>query len=175
LHQLDHFYLEERVRHFIGNGLALYSLSSAWRTPFLSPAWVAEADKLRRSWKLGSNWHRYAIARLCPKLLDFPEEYVAPIMANAHAPLYWLPSRRQQKVVGYFDYKKFFADERVQFLLLDHARYLDDLIDEKTIRKIIEEHRASGGRQRAISVLLGLAIWRRDTRSTVVEQAANHD
>lgn len=165
LHQLDHFYLEERVRHFIGNGLALYGLSAAWRTPFLSTPWVAEAEKLPRWWKLGSNWHRYAIARLCPKLLDFPEDQVAPMMAKTHPPLYWLPSRRRQKVVSYVDYTSVFADERILSLLLDHARNLQDLIDERMIRNIVEQHRSSRGRQRIISILLGLAMWRRHARS----------
>lgn len=164
LHRLDHFYLEERVRHFIGNGLALYGLSAAWRAPFLSAPWVSEADKLPRSWKLGSNWHRFAIKRLCPDLLAFPEEHVAPAMAARHALFYWLPSHRRQKVVPYMDYTKVFTDKKILSLLLDHARDLDDLIDEETIRTMIEEQQSSGTRQRVISILLGLAIWRHDVR-----------
>jgi hypothetical protein len=163
LRQLDHFYLEERVRHFIANGLTLYGLSARWVAPFLCPAWVAEADKLPRRWKLGSNWHRYAIARLCPELLDFPEEKVAPTMARKHPPLYWLPSRRRQQVVPYADYKAVFADERVLSVLLDHAPDIGDLIDERFVRDLVREHRTNGGmRQRAISILLGLSVWRRD-------------
>ena len=164
LHQLDQFYLEERVRHFIGNGLALYGLSVAWRTPFLSVPWVAQAEKLPRPWKLGNNWHRHAIARLLPELLDYPEEHVGPSMAKRHAALYWLPSRRRRQVVPYVDYNKIFADERILSLLLHHARDVDDLIDGRIIEKIIEEHRSSGGRQRAISILLGIAVWRRSAR-----------
>ena len=171
LHQLDQFYLEERVRHFIGNGLALYGLSAAWRSPFLSVPWVAEAEKLPRPWKLGSKWHRYAIACLCPKLLDFPELRVGPVMARKHPRLYWLPSRRREPVVPYVDEKKVFADERILSLLLEHAQDVDDLIDEKTIRKIIEEHRLSGGRLRAISILLGLAVW----RAAMLKQSAYHN
>lgn len=161
LRQLDHFYLEERVRHFVGNGLALYGLSAAWRTPFLSVPWIAEAEKLPRKWKLGNNWHRHAIARLCHKLLDFPEEHVAPAMAKTHPPLYWLPSRRQQQTVGYADYEKVFRDERILSLLLDHANDVSDLIDPGIIEKIVAEQRISGTRQRAVSILLALAVWRR--------------
>jgi hypothetical protein len=162
LRQLDHFYLEERVRHFIANGLALYGLSARWVAPFLAPAWVAEADRLPRRWKLGSNWHRYAIARLCPDLLDFPEEKVAATMARQHSPLYWLPSRRRQEVVPYVDYKAVFADERVLSVMLDHAADIGDLIDERFVRDLVLEHRARGGtRQRTISILLGLSLWRR--------------
>jgi hypothetical protein len=165
LRQLDHFYLKERVRHFIGNGLTLYGLSARWAAPFLSPAWVAEADKLPRRWKLGSNWHRYAIARLCPDLLEFPEEKVAATMARRHPRLYWLPSRRRQKVVPYVDYKAVFADERLLSVLLDHAADIGDLIDESFVRDIVHEHRTSGTRQRTVSTLLGLAVWRRHARA----------
>ena len=172
LHQLDHFYLEERVRHFIGNGLALYGLSVAWRTPFLSVPWVAEAEKLPRSWKLGNNWHRRAIARLCPRLLDFPEEQVSRTMAKTHAPLYWMKSRRRQQVIPYVDYKKIFADERILSLLGDHAKDMADLIDETTIRKIIDEHRSTGGRQRTISILGALAVWCHDARAADASQSS---
>jgi hypothetical protein len=55
-----------------------------------------------------------------------------------------------------------FCDRRIVDLLLDRSRDIDDLIEQSTVQKIIREHLASnGGRQRVISVLLGLAIWRR--------------
>lgn len=171
LHQLDHFYLEERVRHFVGNGLALYGLSTAWRTPFLSAPWIAEAEKLPRSWKLGNNWHRHAIARLLPELLDYPEEHVAPTMARRHSALYWLPRRRRQPVVPYVDYKMIFSDKRMLSLLIDNACYMEDLIDGKTIRKIVDEHRLSGARQRAVSILTGIAVWRRNVNSAGASQS----
>ena len=94
------------------------------------------------------------------------------MMAKTHAPLYWLPSRRRQKIVSYVDYRKIFADKRILSLLLDHARDLDDLIDARTIRKIVEEHRSSGGRQRVISILLGLAVWRRNARRAGASQSS---
>ena len=50
-----------------------------------------------------------------------------------------------------------------------NARDLSALIEEKTTRKIVQEHRSSGGRQRAISILLGLAVWRRGGRSSNAE------
>jgi hypothetical protein len=162
LRQLDHFYLEERVRHFIGNGLALYGLSARWITPLLSPAWVAEADRLPRRWKLGNHWHRYAIARLLPQLMDFPEEAVAAFMARRRPLFYWLPARRSQKVVPYMDYRKVFADERVLGLLSQLAPELDELFNEQLIPALIAEHRERGTRGRLISILLAMAQWRRE-------------
>src|SRR3954449_1710259 len=50
LHELARFYIDERVRHFYANGLALYGQSASWRTPFLSVPWVAEVEKLARHW-----------------------------------------------------------------------------------------------------------------------------
>ena len=171
LRRLDHFYVQERVTNFIGNGIALYNLCAACRMPFLSQEWVAAADRLPRRWKLGNNWHRYAIAKLCPELLNFPEEHVGPVMAARHAPLYWLPQKRRQETVGYFDYKRFFADERAQSLLLEGAENVDDLIDPRTVTAIVEEHRASGARQRTMSILLGMASLRRHAPVAVpVEQ-----
>ena len=160
LRSLDHFYLEERVRHFIGNGLALYGLSTAWRAPFLSGAWVAEAEMLPRSWKLGSNWHRHALMRLCPQLLQFPEDHVGPTMEATHSPLYWLSSRRRRPVVPYVDYNLILRDRRVLSLLVERAKSISDLIDQKTIENIAKEHLETGVRQRAVSILLGIATWR---------------
>jgi asparagine synthase (glutamine-hydrolysing) len=172
LRQLDHFYLEERVRHFIANGLVLYGLSARWATPFLSPAWIAEADALPRRWKLGNNWHRYAIANLCPELLEFQEEHVGPTMAGKHPPLYWLPSKRRQKVVPYMDYASVFRDDRVLGLMLDHIPDIADLFDEVFLRELVAQHKARGTRQRLISILLGLAVWRRGAQAATTDTPA---
>jgi len=166
LHELARFYIDERVRHFYANGLALYGQSASWRTPFLSVPWVAEVEKLARHWKLGSNWHRFALAHLCPKLLEFPEEMVAPTMAKQHQKFYWLPFRRAQHFVPYFDYTAFFAEERVLSHLLACAPHICDIIDEKKVKRIVEEHRASQQRGRLISILLGLAVWRATAASS---------
>jgi len=166
LRQLDRFYLGERVRHFIGNGLALYGLSARWVTPFLSTAWVAEAEGLPRAWKLGSNWHRYAIERLCPELLRFPEERVAPTMASRHPLLYWLPARRRLPVVPYVDYKAVLADPRMLSLLLSHAEDLGELIDTDFLKNLVREHRTGRApRQRAVSILLAVAAGHRAARA----------
>lgn len=63
--------------------------------------------------------------------------------------------------MGYADYEKVFRDERILSLLLDHANDVSDLIDPGIIEKIVAEQRISGTRQRAVSILLALAVWRR--------------
>jgi hypothetical protein len=69
---LDRFYATQRVRNFIGNGLALYAENGAPRSPFLDTRWVAAAATLPRRQKLGSAWHRKLVASTSPGLLGHP-------------------------------------------------------------------------------------------------------
>jgi asparagine synthase (glutamine-hydrolysing) len=160
MQRLDRFYLQQRVRHFIGNGLALYGETTAWRTPFLSIPWVAAATRLPRSWKLGSNWHRHAIDRLCPALLDFPEERVADHMARRAPMLYWHRRRRQQPVVPYVDYRRLLSQPDILALLADHASAIDDVLPVASQRQLIDAIRNGQRGHRLFSILTSLAIWR---------------
>ena len=69
---LDEFYLRERVRSFISNGLALVSDVCRPRTPFLDSDWINAVRQLPRQFRLGSRWHRLVLKTLCPTLLNFP-------------------------------------------------------------------------------------------------------
>jgi asparagine synthase (glutamine-hydrolysing) len=71
---LTRYYFEQRVPNFYANGIKMYMDSSQWRSPFHSRRWIDQIWNLPASWKLGSNWHRFAIAKNMPKLLEFPEE-----------------------------------------------------------------------------------------------------
>ena len=62
------------MRNFIGNGLALYSQHCSPRSPFLDSRWIRAIAGLDRSERLGSNFHRRAIAAAAPQLLRFPVE-----------------------------------------------------------------------------------------------------
>lgn len=67
---LDTFYATERVRHFIGAGLACYSQFSKPRSPFLDTNWMKSIAAMRRSWKEHNRYHVAAISKCRPRLLD---------------------------------------------------------------------------------------------------------
>jgi hypothetical protein len=175
LRQLDHWYLFERVRHFAGSGLgAVRTANVEWRTPFLSVAWCAEVDRMKRRWKLGQNWHRYTIKELYPDLLDFPEQGVGPTMAARHRLLYWRESNRRQSIIPYFDYACLFSNSGfLNDLFLRLSAQLEDVIDRTTIKKILSDHILNGTRRRAISTLVGLAVWKSGLELTRLTRTHN--
>jgi len=69
---LDYFYATQRVRHFIGNGFALYASASRPMSPFLDHRWMSAVAALRREQKLGEAFHREAIGRFAPQLMTVP-------------------------------------------------------------------------------------------------------
>lgn len=156
---LDRFYLGERVRGFVGNGLKLYGATSNWRVPFIDREWVRQIWSLPREWKLGSNWHRYALEQNAPRLLDFPEEGRSAFMATKAPKLYWKVGRSRQPVVGYFDYGKWFRNGPVPDYLRTHAGQLSEVIDPAVTRKILDDHKETGARSRAVSYLVALLFW----------------
>jgi len=93
LDRLDLFYACHRMRHFIGNRLALYHAAIPTRSPFLDASFVRMGAGLSRRWKLSSRFHRHLIARFCPRLLDFPTDDTITSMAQHDRPLYWLRAR----------------------------------------------------------------------------------
>ncbi len=68
LNNLDIFYTRERVRHLIGNGLALYNDFCDTRSPFLDAQWIKSISHLSRYWKLSSRFHEFIINNNFPKL-----------------------------------------------------------------------------------------------------------
>ena len=71
LNALDAFYVEQRVRHFIGAGLACYATYSKPRSPFLDSKWIESVSLLSRSWKRSSLYHSESIKKLTPSLSEF--------------------------------------------------------------------------------------------------------
>ncbi len=157
---LDRFYLQQRVRHFMGNGLALYRANVDCRTPFLDRDWCSAIAALPRHWKIGANWHRYAIWRNWPQLLDFPEERVGNRMARRAPASYWLPLGRRPDVVPYARYGEWFGSPLIVNAVREHSRGLADLVDLRVVERILHEHEQSSNRVRAVGVLLSLGIWR---------------
>ena len=75
---LDQFYARQRVRHFIGNGLALYAANGSPRSPFLDSKVLRAVRGLRRGDKTANAYHRGGIHEVVPSLLDLP--FNAPLL-----------------------------------------------------------------------------------------------
>lgn len=89
---IDTFYLRERVRNFISNGIELYSDVAAVRLPFLQREWIEAVRSLSRSTRLNCRWHKFAIGKLCRALLDFPTDDTSAPMGH--------PESMKEKIVG---------------------------------------------------------------------------
>lgn len=87
---LDYFYAAERVRKFIGLGLALYRSEYTTMSPFLDSRFIRYAAKLQRSDKLRNTMHRSIIKQLRPELLNFPTDESGIPMGLKSKPLYFL-------------------------------------------------------------------------------------
>lgn len=120
---LDCFYATQRVRHFIGNGLALYAQHSLPRSPFLDARWLRAVGGLARHERLGSNHHRRAIATLRRELLEFPVGAGGPMERRAPY-LYYL---RKDRSVGYSPFDQVIRDPRVLEIVAE-ATVLDEIL-----------------------------------------------
>jgi asparagine synthase (glutamine-hydrolysing) len=156
---LDRFYLEQRVRNFTANGLKLTFAHAACRTPFLGREWTVLAWNLPRRWKMGNNWHRYALARNEPALMDFPEEHIG-IRVRENAPsFYWTRFRKRRPVVGYAKYRDWLAEGPLADHLRANAHQIAEIIAPETVLKILDQHRTDRSRERVLSLLLSLIYW----------------
>src|SRR5262249_36577096 len=90
---LDYFYAAERLRNFIGLGLALYRASFPTMSPFLDARFIRAAARLPRHQKLADRTHRAVIGKLQPALLDFPTDETGRPMRNAPNGFYFLKHR----------------------------------------------------------------------------------
>lgn len=118
---LDRFYATQRVRHFIGNGLALYAIHGQPVSPFLDARWVAATGRLPRSAKLGSNYHRRIIERNAPRLLKHPLGGGGPVSARARRG-YWRDRSRVQSYNPIAEVLSSAASEAI----LRESRHLDE-------------------------------------------------
>jgi hypothetical protein len=135
---LDCFYATQRVRHFIGNGLALYARHNVPRSPFLDVRWIRAISALSRSERLGSNYHRRAITALRPDLLDFPVGTGGP-MASRAPPFYYL---RDGRPVGYSPFGQALATPMLQEMVVESDN-LDEILPRTD--RIIEMRRQGAG------------------------------
>lgn len=160
LTKLDTFYLRERLQNFLGNGIAMYNDTTTALMPLLSERWVAQVAGLPRRWRLGDNWHRFAIARLCPQLLDAPEAGVAATTPPRAPPLYWRPGRKYRRsLVPYAPYQRLFRDPATLALLRARAHLFDDVMERSVLLDILDEQARAGTRDDALAHLFMMAFW----------------
>lgn len=156
------YYLEQRVPNFYANGISMYNDTSSWRSPFHNIKWLEIIWSLSDQWKLGSNWHRLAIKRNFPRLLEFPEEkgFSKTNMLSKAPPLYWLPFMQRLKYKSYDMSAVWFTNPEIKSLILDSGSLLDEFIERTLCESILEQHRTYMNRTRAISFLLTILYFK---------------
>lgn len=157
------YYLEQRVPNFYANGIRMYNDTSQWRSPFHNLEWLKIIWSLSDNWKLGSNWHRLAIKRNYPALLEFPEEkgLSRSRMLSKAPPLYWTSPVQRLKYDTYDLSETWYCKEEVQSFILDNHRELDDLIDRRLCEEILKEHKRYQTRTKAISFILTVLYFKK--------------
>jgi len=157
------YYLEQRVPNFYANGIRMYNDSTQWRSPFHNSDWLRTIWCLSDNWKLGSNWHRLAISRNYPELLNFPEEkgFDKKSMLRRAPPLYWLPQLQRMKYQTYDLSQIWYASQSLKEYVMDNVLLLDDIASRKLCEAILTEHQITHTRTRAISFLLTMLYFKR--------------
>jgi len=161
---LARFYFEERVPNFYANGIKMYLATASWRSPYHSRKWIDAIWNLDNSWKLGSNWHRYAVRRNFPQLLDFPEQngFIQGKMLEKAPAFYWTSFTRRAPYMTYDLSSGWFRQPEIQEFMRESVRMIGDLIDEKTAIGIIEAHKSGVNRTRTLAFLLAMMHWMKE-------------
>lgn len=160
LQGLDRFYTEQRVSTFIANGLSLVDAHTRIAAPMLDRQWLSHIWNLPRRWKMDSRWHRFAIARLCPLLLDFEEESTGRPMLPHSRSLYWLPRRRNREpTVPYMDYAHLMQSAEVLQFVHDARDRLEPIAKPELASLIFDRHKSGDNRTRAASFLLTMLFF----------------
>ena len=127
MEKFDHFYATQRVRHFIGNGVALYNLKFKTTSPFLDNRFIKLAQGLSRKYKLNSIFHKAAIRHLCPDLLSFPNSENSSPINDFGSDFYFL---RKSAFVGYGIGDELLSSHEFQSTIVENPD-LDDWVDKK--------------------------------------------
>jgi len=161
---LTRYYFEQRVPNFYANGIKMYMDSSQWRSPFHSRRWIDQIWNLPASWKLGSNWHRFAIIKNMPKLLEFPEEngLMSNRMLKKAPPLYWTSLMRRTPYISYDLSSEWYRDPRLQEFIYSNRQSIDDLIDPALVASILVNHKSGDDRTRTLAFLLTMIYWKQN-------------
>jgi asparagine synthase (glutamine-hydrolysing) len=163
LSRADAFVLEQRRRGFQSCGLKLFSRGFTPYSAYLRKSWIDQGWYLAPGWRVGSRWHRWAVDRLCPRLLDFPEDKEVDRMRLRERPLRWMPPFRtmhKTRNIPYSDGEALTRRPEILALLRDNATELEGLMPKSLVLELAREHEERGGRARLVGTLLGMAVWR---------------
>jgi asparagine synthase (glutamine-hydrolysing) len=156
---MDEFYLRERVRNFIANGLALVGAFARPRTPFVTTEWISAIRQTPRRMKLGNAWHRSTIAKLEPSLLAFPVDDALRPMGRRAELNYWTGRVGHTKDTPAMDYAALFAAASFE-AAIDHAiNRLDDVVDRDAAGRFLESA-SRQERTRTLSYLMALGTFK---------------
>jgi asparagine synthetase B (glutamine-hydrolysing) len=156
----NRFFLDHRCKNFHGHGLRLCNENASWRGPFLDRNWVADVMNLNVSWRLGHNWHRLALEKNCPHLLEFPEQGKRSGRTLRRASWrYWLRQERRIPIVPFADYPSWFAGSLISEFIVDNASILSEWIDRELVCDIVRQHQARRDRTSAVALLLTMVFW----------------
>ena len=157
------YYLEQRVPNFYANGITMYNDTTQWRSPFHNVDWLRIVWNLHETWKLGSNWHRLAIRKNCPELLEFPEEkgFLKGKMLGKAPPFYWLSVMQRDKYRSYDLSESWYKRDEVRSIIMDNYNLIADICQRDLLQIVLDDHRQTNTRVRAISFLLTVIYFKK--------------
>ena len=135
LNSLDNFYAFERVRHFIGNGLALYNCNVTTTSPFLDYRFINLCSHLHRNKKLNSIFHKTIINQLQPALMQFGNNDNSASINNFNSNSYFF---EKQITTTYNPVDTVIQSNIVKEIIME-SNYLNEWLDQEERVKIWEE------------------------------------
>ena len=169
---LDEFYLRERVRSFISNGLALVSDVCRPRTPFLDSEWINAVRRLPRRFRLTDRWHRFALETLCPRLLNFPVDDTTRPMGSRPRIGNWLGGAGHGPTTHYVDYDSLFRSRDFLDYLFKTIGLIETVIEPEKAYRWIRKCLLFSDRQaatRSLAYLATLGSWMEAVRNPQVK------
>lgn len=126
--RLDHLYSLHRVRHFIGNGLALYNSIITTLSPFLDTRFIALGAALPKRLKLNNRFHTKLINHISPQLAAFPVDDTGTAMSKREKPFYWL---HKYQAVSYSTFNEA-LDLRMTREIICESPYLEQFMNRQS-------------------------------------------
>lgn len=133
LNQIDYFFVFQRERNFIGNGMTLYNAQSPTAAPCADARFLRSVAAMPRWYKLNVRFHREVIQRCVPELLDFPCDETGIPLGAIERPFYW---RYKRKSVEYSPIRQFLNHPDVQEIL-HRSAHLDMFVTQSDREHLI--------------------------------------